>query len=295
MKLAVVQMAMSADPEDNVQRALAQVDEAARRGANVVLLPELFEGRYFPQHEREESMRLAHPLEGHPFLGRFGEQAKRLGVVLPVSFFERSGPTCYNSLAMFDADGTMAGVYRKSHIPDGPGYEEKFYFAPGDTGFRVWNTRFGAIGVGICWDQWFPETARCMTLLGADLLLFPTAIGTEPPEAACLDTREMWRRAMIGHAVCNCVHLAAANRVGVEGGCVFYGSSFISDCCGEFVAEADRTAETIIMADLDLPAASRLRDAMGFFRDRRPELYSSLLTLDGRTYRPGFPTGFPRR
>lgn len=286
VRLALVQMRMSEDLEDNVRRAMARVEEAAAAGAQVVLLPELFEGPYFPQFEHEDAFDLAHEVEGHPFLGGFADLARRLGVVLPISFFERAGQAHFNSLAMFDADGSLLGTYRKSHIPDGPGYEEKFYFNPGDTGFRTWHTRHGAIGVGICWDQWFPESARCMALLGADLLLYPTAIGSEPPEAASLDTRAMWRRAMIGHAVCNCCHLAATNRVGTEGACTFYGSSFISNFLGEVMAEADDHSETIIHTDLDLEGARRMRAAMGFFRDRRPDLYAPLLTLDGKTFSP---------
>jgi N-carbamoylputrescine amidase len=186
---------------------------------------------------------------------------------------------------MIDAGGEVLGVYRKSHIPDGPGYEEKFYFNPGDTGFKTWRTRFGAIGVGICWDQWFPETARAMALKGADLLLYPTAIGSEPDEVGGLDTRDMWQRAMIGHAVSNSVYLAAANRVGTEGDATFYGSSFIADFTGTKLSEADRSSETVIYADLDLAAARRFRAGFGFFRDRRPDLYGPLLTLDGESRR----------
>ncbi|MBX3144848.1 MAG: N-carbamoylputrescine amidase [Trueperaceae bacterium] len=268
--------------EENLAKAEAFVREAAANGANVVLLQELFENLYFPQIEREELFELAHPVDNHPFLARFSALAAELGVVLPVSFFEKAGQAYFNSLAMIDADGRNLGVYRKSHIPDGPGYEEKYYFNPGDSGFKTWSTRFGAIGVGICWDQWFPETARAMALKGADLLLYPTAIGSEPQEAGGLDTKDMWQRAMLGHAVSNSVYLAAANRVGREGGAVFYGHSFIADMTGSFLAEADRTSEGVIYADLDLAAARRFRAGFGFFRDRRPELYGPLLTLDGR-------------
>ncbi len=282
LRLAVVQMSCSNVLEDNLAKAEAFVREAAANGANVVLLQELFENLYFPQLEREELFGLAHPVESHPFLERFAALAAALGVVLPVSFFEKAGQAYFNSLAMIDADGRNLGVYRKSHIPDGPGYEEKYYFNPGDSGFKTWSTRFGAIGVGICWDQWFPETARAMALKGADLLLYPTAIGSEPQEVGGLDTKDMWQRAMIGHAVSNSVYLAAANRVGREGDAVFYGHSFIVDMTGSFLAEADRTSEGVIYADLDLAAARRFRAGFGFFRDRRPELYGSLLTLDGR-------------
>ncbi len=281
LRLAVVQMACSDDLRDNLERAEEHVREAAAAGARVVLLQELFEGLYFPQLEREELFGLAHEVEAHPFLERFGALAAELGVVLPISFFEKAGQAYFNSLAMIDADGRRLGVYRKSHIPDGPGYEEKFYFNPGDSGFRTWRTRAGRIGVGVCWDQWFPEAARIMALKGADLLLYPTAIGSEPEEAGGLDTRDLWRRAMVGHAVSNCVYLAAANRVGREGTATFYGSSFIADYTGEIVSEADRSAETVLTADLDLAAARRFRAGFGFFRDRRPDLYGPLLTLDG--------------
>lgn len=289
MKLAVVQMAMSTDLEDNVTRALAL---ARSEKADLVLLPELFENHYFPQQQREERFGLAHPVEGHPFLGRFEQLARELNVVLPVSFFERAGQAHYNSLAMLDAGGARLGVYRKSHIPDGPGYQEKYYFNPGDTGFRTWPTAVGQVGVGICWDQWFPEAARVMALQGADLLLYPTAIGSEPPEADSLDTRAMWQRAMLGHAVCNSCYLAASNRVGQEGEARFYGHSFICDYRGEMLAEADDHSETVLVAELDLARARAFRAGMGFFRDRRPGLYGPLLTLDGTTRPPGA-TGEP--
>ncbi len=281
VRLAVVQMACSDRLEDNLAKAEGFVRRAAADGAQVVLLQELFENLYFPQLEREELFALAHPVEGHPFVERFAALARELGVVLPVSFFERANQAHFNSLAMIDADGTVQGVYRKSHIPDGPGYEEKYYFVPGDTGFRAWRTRFGTIGVGVCWDQWFPEAARAMALLGADLLLYPTAIGSEPEETGGLDTREMWRRAMVGHAVANSVYVAAANRVGREGDATFYGSSFVCDPKGELVCEADRSTETVIHAELDLAWARAFRAGFGFFRDRRPDLYGPLLTLDG--------------
>lgn len=281
VRLAVVQMTCSDVLEDNVAKAERFVRQAAARGAQVVLLQELFENLYFPQLEREEAFSLAHPVEDHPFLTRFARLAAELDVVLPVSFFERAGQAHFNSLAMIDASGEVLGVYRKSHIPDGPGYEEKYYFNPGDTGFRTWRTRYGAIGVGICWDQWFPEAARAMALQGADLLLYPTAIGSEPAEAGGIDTRDMWRRAMIGHAVCNVAYLAAANRVGREADATFYGSSFIADYTGTLLADADRDSETVLYADLDFAAARTFRAGFGFFRDRRPDLYRTLLTYDG--------------
>jgi N-carbamoylputrescine amidase len=286
VRLAVVQMRCTDRLQQNLDGAERRVREAAAGGARIVLLQELFESLYFPQLERDELFALAHPVEDHPFLERFGALARELGVVLPVSFFERAGQAYFNSLAMVDADGRRLGVYRKSHIPTGPGYQEKFYFNPGDSGFKAWRTRYGTIGVGICWDQWFPEAARAMALKGADLLLYPTAIGSEPPDSGGLDTQPLWRRAMIGHAVCNGTYLAAANRVGVEGAATFYGSSFISDYRGELLAEADRHSETVLYADLDLAAARAFRAGFGFFRDRRPDLYGVLLTLDGHEDAP---------
>jgi N-carbamoylputrescine amidase len=285
LRLGVVQMACSDDRDQNVAKAEALVREAAGGGARLILLPELFEYLYWPQVELEEYFELANPVDGHPFLSRFQDLARELGVVLPISFFERAGPAHFNSLAMIDADGSRLGIYRKSHIPDGPGYEEKYYFNPGDTGFRAWPSSFGTIGVGICWDQWFPECARAMALQGAEVLLYPTAIGSEPAESGSspgLDTRDMWQRAMIGHAVSNSCYVAAANRVGQEGQATFYGSSFVADPTGEKLTEADRSAETVLYADLDLAFARRFRAGFGFFRDRRPDLYRSLLTLDGR-------------
>lgn len=286
MRLAVIQMAMSQSLPDNVDKATELVRNAAGRGARVVLLPELFENHYFPQQQREERFELAHPAARHPFLQHFEKLAKELAIVLPISFFERSGQAHYNSLAMVDADGARLGIYRKSHIPDGPGYQEKYYFNPGDTGFKTWSTAAGQVGVGICWDQWFPEAARVMALQGADLLLYPTAIGSEPPEADSLDTRGMWQRAMLGHAVCNSCYVGAANRVGQEGDARFYGRSFICDYRGEMLQEADEAAETVLVADVDLEEARRFRAGMGFFRDRRPQLYGPLMTLDGTTRAP---------
>ncbi|RIH85932.1 N-carbamoyl-D-amino acid hydrolase [Meiothermus luteus] len=288
-RLAVVQMSMGPEREANLAKALRMVREAAALGAQVVLLPELFESLYFCQAEREHYFALAHPVEGHPFLPRFQQLAQELGLVLPVSFFERAGQAYYNSLAMIGPDGRIAGVYRKSHIPDGPGYEEKYYFNPGDTGFLAFPTPYGTVGAGICWDQWYPECARSLVLLGAEVLLYPTAIGSEPPEAGGMDTKEMWQRVMIGHAVANLCYLAAANRVGteeVEGRTqTYYGSSFIADYMGNKLAEAGRQEETILVAELNLEEARRFRAGFGFFRDRRPDLYGPLLTLDGRTRR----------
>jgi N-carbamoylputrescine amidase len=255
-----------------VAQVEALVREAAARGAQVVLPSELFEGYYFCREEKDAFFDWAKPAAGHPTIERFQRLARELGVVIPVSFFERDGQAFYNSLALVDADGSMLGIYRKSHIPDGPGYEEKFYFRPGNTGFKVWDTRFGKLGVGICWDQWYPECARAMMLLGADLLLYPTAIGTEP-ENPDLDTKDLWQRAMIGHAVSNVVPVVASNRIGTESGQTFYGHSFISNHRGEKVAELGRMETGVIVAELDLEEIRRNRASFGFFRDRRPDLY----------------------
>lgn len=279
--VAATQMACSWDSAANLDRAEALVREAAGRGAQVVLLQELFETPYFCPDQKQALFALARPFEGNPVIARFAALAAELGVVLPLSFFERANNAHYNALAMIDADGRVLGLYRKSHIPDGPGYQEKFYFNPGDTGFKAWRTAMGVIGVGICWDQWFPECARAMALQGAEVLLYPTAIGSEPEEAGGFDTSAMWQRAMLGHAVANACYVGAANRVGVEGDAAFYGSSFVADPSGETLAAADRNAETIVYADLDLHAARSFRAGFGFFRDRRPELYRPLLTLDG--------------
>jgi len=280
VRVAVLQQALAGRLEDNVAKVEAGVHLAAADGAQVILPSELFEGPYFCREEKESFFALARPVEGHPTIARFQTLARELGVVVPVSFFERAGNAYYNSVAIVDADGAVLGTYRKSHIPDGPGYEEKFYFRPGDTGFRVFETRHGVLGVGICWDQWYPECARAMTLLGAEILLYPTAIGSEP-EAPQMDTKDPWQRAMIGHAVSNAIPVAAANRVGDEGGQVFYGSSFIADPRGDKVAELSRTEEGFAAATFDLEALREERANWGFFRDRRPELYRVLLTADG--------------
>ncbi|HJW44637.1 MAG TPA: N-carbamoylputrescine amidase [Geothrix sp.] len=272
VRVAATQCAFTEDLEANVARVEALVREAAAKGAQVILPSELFEGLYFCREEKDAFFDWAKPVDGHPTIARFQRLAKELGVVIPVSFFERDGHAFYNSLAMVDADGAMLGVYRKSHIPDGPGYEEKFYFRPGNTGFKVWDTRFGRLGVGICWDQWYPECARAMMLMGAEILFYPTAIGTEP-ENPELDTKDLWQRAMIGHAVSNVVPVVASNRVGLEGDQTFYGHSFIADHRGEKVAELDRTDSGVITADLDLDEIRRNRASFGFFRDRRPDLY----------------------
>jgi N-carbamoylputrescine amidase len=251
-----------------------------------VLLQELFEGPYFCKDHLASHFETAHPMPDNPIVRRFQRLAAELQVALPISVFERANNAYYNSLAMIDADGSVLGVYRKSHIPEGPGYHEKFYFSPGDTGFKVWRTRYGNLGVGICWDQWFPEAARCMALMGADLLLYPTAIGSEPQDAS-IDSRDHWQRCMQGHAAANVMPLVASNRVGVERGqkyeMTFYGSSFIADGTGGKVAEADRESETVLTATFDLDLLRIQRHSWGVFRDRRPELYGPIFTLDGRS------------
>jgi N-carbamoylputrescine amidase len=284
LTLAATQFACSSDAAANLASAERLVREAARRGAQVVLLQELFETPYFCKDHLASHFALARPVAGNPVIERFCGLARDLGVVLPLSFFERANNAYYNSLAMIDADGSLLGVYRKSHIPEGPGYHEKYYFAPGDTGFRVWRTRHGVLGVGICWDQWFPEAARCMALMGAEVLLYPTAIGSEPHDPS-IDSRDHWQRCMQGHAAANVMPLVASNRVGVERGqnyeMTFYGSSFIADPTGAKVAEAGRDGEAVLIATFDLDEVRARRHAWGVFRDRRPDLYAPILTLDG--------------
>ena len=277
LTVAAVQMAMvDGDVAANVATATRLVREAAKRGARLILVPELFEDRYFCEDQRAEHLSKARPLAGHPTVEHFAALARELKVVLPVSFYERSGNEQFNSCAIVDADGSILGVYRKSHIPDGPGYSEKYYFRPGDTGFRVWDTAVGRIGVGICWDQWFPEVARAFALAGAELILYPTAIGSEPTEPDW-DSAPHWQRVMQGHAGANLVPVVAANRVGVEVGSrftlEFYGSSFIAGPTGDKIAEADRTSETVLTATFDLDEVASLRRSWGVFRDRRTDLY----------------------
>lgn len=283
--LAATQMSVGRDREESLAKAEALIRRAAGEGANIILVQELFETPYFCQDQVPENFELARPVEGNAGIARFQALARELDVVLPFSFFERAGQAHFNSVAMIDAGGAMLGLYRKTHIPDGVGYQEKYYFNPGDTGFRVWETKFGKVGLGICWDQWFPETARCLVLGGAEVLLYPTAIGTEPqfPE---WDSRDHWQRAMQGHAASNMVPLVASNRVGKEKGknseMTFYGSSFITDETGAKVAEADRNSEAVLTHAFDLDAIRNQRAQWGFFRDRRPEHYGALVTLDGR-------------
>ncbi|HEX8381789.1 MAG TPA: N-carbamoylputrescine amidase [Sphingomonas sp.] len=280
--VAALQLAFSADIDANIANVSRLVREAAARGATVVLPPELFEGEYFCRVEDEGLFANARPVGEHPAVLAMRELAAELRVAIPTSFFEADGPHHYNSLAMIGPDGAVQGVYRKSHIPDGPGYEEKFYFRPGNTGFKVWDgPDRTTLGVGVCWDQWYPETARAMMLMGAELLFYPTAIGSEPHDTS-LDTARLWRRAMVGHAVSNVVPIVAANRIGVEpngeeGGQTFYGTSFICDERGDILAELGREEEGVITATLDLARVKRHRAAFGFFRDRRPELYGRLV------------------
>jgi len=285
MIVAAIQMQMSTDRVENVAVAERLVRDAAARGAQIVLLPELFEGHYFCKDQRSEDLARALPIDGHPTIERFRLVARELGVVLPISIYERANNALFNTVAMLDADGAQLGVYRKSHIPDGPGYTEKYYFSPGDTGFRVWRTHHGVVGVAICWDQWFPEAARALALQGAEVLLYPMAIGSEPPNPSW-DSSGHWKRVMQGHAASNLVPVVAANRFGREVGVAteitFYGSSFIADPTGAMVAEAGRDGEAVLTAAFDLDAMRAMRLSWGLFRDRRPDLYAPLLTLDGR-------------
>ncbi len=276
LSVAALQMSfVKGDMAANIDRVAACVREAAAKGAGVILPPELFCDHYFCKRQEEHHFATAYAWTQHPAVLAMADLARDLGVVIPVSIFEKDGPEYYNSVVMVDADGSLLGVYRKSHIPDGPGYQEKFYFRPGNTGFRVWDTMKGRIGVGICWDQWFPEAARAMALMGADLLLYPTAIGAEPQDES-LDTAARWRRAMQGHAVSNVIPVVAANRVGIEDGQTFYGTSFIADHTGEIMGDLNRTEEDVLTAAFDLDAIETDRAAWGFFRDRRTDLYEVL-------------------
>ena len=275
IKVAALQLAFSDDIDENIAEVSKLVREAAGKGAQVILPPELFEGHYFCRVEDEGLFARAKPTAEHKAVTAMQALAAELKVHIPTSFFEADGPHHYNSLAMIDPEGRVQGVYRKSHIPDGPGYEEKFYFRPGNTGFKVWPAEDTTVGVGICWDQWYPETARAMMLMGAQILFSPTAIGNEPHDPD-LDTSRLWRRAMIGHAVSNVVPVVAANRIGTEDGQTFYGHSFICDERGDLLAEFGATETGVLVAELDIDLAKRHRAAFGFFRDRRPELYGRL-------------------
>jgi len=282
VKVAALQFSCSRNIEENINKAERMVREAASNGANIILLPELFERQYFCQEKRYDYYEYALPLDENPAVKRFKEVAKELGVVIPVSFYERDIDRLFNTVAMIDADGSVLGIYRKTHIPDDHFYQEKFYFTPGDTGFKVFDTRFGRIGVGICWDQWFPETARCMAVQGAEMLLYPTAIGSEP--ILDVDSSGHWRRVMQGHAAANLMPVVAANRIGVEtvepckenagqsSSLDFYGCSFIADATGDIIASA-KQEETILYGEFDLDALKEDRLSWGIFRDRRPETY----------------------
>ncbi|MCX7843178.1 MAG: N-carbamoylputrescine amidase [Clostridia bacterium] len=282
--VAATQMACSWDKKENMDRAEKLVREAALKGANIILLQELFETPYFCQKEIMDYFNLAAELEQNDAVKHFKKVAAELKVVLPISFYERKNNARYNSVAVIDADGEVLGVYRKTHIPDGPGYEEKFYFNPGDTGFKVWKTKYAKIGVGICWDQWYPEAARSMALMGAEILLYPTAIGSEPEEAE-IDSKGHWQVCMQGHSAANIMPVVASNRIGREdisgSQITFYGSSFITNHTGEVIAEADRVCEAVLTAEFDLDEIERHRTGWGIFRDRRPEMYRTLLTCDG--------------
>ncbi|AGV16240.1 N-carbamoylputrescine amidase [Vibrio alginolyticus] len=279
VKFAALQLTKSWDLEDNLAKAKNAIREAAQNGANVILPQELFAAPYFCKKQEAKYFELAEETENCRLIKEMSALAKELGVVIPVSYFEKAGNTFFNSLVMIDADGTVLDNYRKSHIPDGPGYSEKYYFSPGDTGFKVWQTKFGKFGAGICWDQWFPELARSLALHGAEAIFYPTAIGSEPQDPT-LDSRDHWQRTMQGHSAANLVPVIASNRVGTEVDdgieTTFYGSSFITDHTGAKIAEAPRQGETIIYAEIDLATTAKARHAWGLFRDRRPDLYTSV-------------------
>jgi N-carbamoylputrescine amidase len=286
LTVAITQMASENDWKKNCDKAEALVREAKTKGAQLILLQELFDGDYFCIEQHIRYFKNAHEIDRHPTVARFAALAKELGVVLPISVFERAGPAHYNTTVMADVDGRQLGIYRKTHIPDGRGYQEKFYFSPGDTGFKVWDTAVGKVGLGICWDQWFPEAARIMALMGAEILLYPTAIGSEPGNPD-YDSSSHWQNTMRGHAAANIMPLAAANRVGREvapdgRADTFYGRSFIADQHGERLAEMSRVEEGVRLQTFDLAAISELRRTWGVFRDRRPELYGRLLSIDGK-------------
>lgn len=285
--VAATQMACSWDIDSNIETATRLIKQAAGDGANIILIQELFETPYFCIEQEFKHLKLATTLEQSQVVRRMRELAKQLAVVLPVSWFEKAGNTFFNSLAMVDADGSVLGVYRKSHIPNAIGYQEKQYFSPGNTGFKVWDTQYAKVGIGICWDQWFPEAARCMALQGAEILMYPTAIGSEPGDDA-VDSMAHWQNVMCGHAGANIMPLVASNRIGRETATssdmnmTFYGSSFISDEFGNKVQVADRQTETVLTHAFDLTAIRQYRETWGVYRDRRPELYESILTMDGR-------------
>lgn len=289
VKVAAVQMTCLGTVSDNIEKATGFVRAAAKEGANIILLSELFETKYFCQERNYSYYDLATTVDDNPSVKYFKEVCRQLHIVMPISFFERSGNTTFNTVAVIDADGSVLGIYRKTHIPDDHFYQEKFYFSPGDTGFKVWDTAYGRLGVGICWDQWFPESARCMALMGAEILMYPTAIGSEPI-LEC-DSMPHWRRAMQGHSAANIIPLVAANRIGTEivtacddnagqnSSLTFYGSSFITDATGDIIKEMDRVSEGYIIAEFDLDETAKMRAEWGVFRDRRPEHYGQILGM----------------
>lgn len=284
VKVAATQMSCSCNTSENIAKAEKFVRQAADKGAQIILLQELFETPYFCQKEKSDYYIYATEVEQNKAINHFKKIAKELKVVLPISFYEKKNYARYNAIAIIDATGEVLGTYRKSHIPDGPGYEEKFYFNPGDTGFKVWNTRYGKIGVGICWDQWYPEAARCMTLMGAEMIFYPTAIGSEPQDGS-IDSKDHWQACMLGHAAANLIPVIASNRVGVEededSKITFYGSSFIAGPQGNKIVEANRSEETVLVAEFDLDALETQRIEWGIFRDRRPDLYKIITSYDG--------------
>ena len=286
VKVAATQMACTKNIDENVDKATDLIVRASKGGANIVLIQELFENEYFCKDQKDEFFNFAKPFIDHPTLSKMSKIAKEYNVVLPISYFEKANKAYFNSVAIIDANGEILGNYRKSHIPDGPGYQEKFYFNPGDTGFKVWDTKFAKIGVGICWDQWSSEAARIMALMGAEIIFYPTAIGSEPEDPDDFDSSDMWQRAMVGHSACNQVPVVASNRIGVEKGesCTnyFYGRSFISDYKSDLLAEGSRDKEEILVASIDLEEAESFRRTWGIFRDRRPDLYKPILNLSGK-------------
>ncbi|OHD12036.1 MAG: N-carbamoylputrescine amidase [Spirochaetes bacterium GWD1_27_9] len=284
IKVAATQMSCCDNIDENIKKAEKLVREAHSRGAKIILIQELFETLYFCQKEKPEFFTYAKELNENKAVKHFTQIAKELEIVLPISFFEKKNKARYNSIAIIDATGEILGIYRKTHIPDGPGYEEKYYFNPGDTGFKVWDTKYAKIGVGICWDQWYPEASRCMSLLGAEILFYPTAIGSEPQDLT-VDSKDHWQRCMQGHSASNLIPLVASNRVGKENidesEITFYGSSFICGITGEKIVEANRIEETVLVAEFDLSEIEIKRASWGIFRDRRPDMYKTILTYDG--------------
>ena len=276
IKVGIIQCSMEVEQEKNVDRIIHFLHESKKKQAQLVVIPELFLSHYFCKKQEDSKFLLAYELDKHPYLPLVQEICAKLSLVVPFSFYEKSGPNYFNSVAMIDADGQVLGTYRKSHIPDGPGYQEKYYFRPGNSGFKVFTTKYAKVGVGICWDQWFPEAARIMTLAGAEILCYPTAIGSEPNNPS-LNTKKPWQRVMQGHAASNMIPIVASNRVGNEDGQTFYGSSFICDSMGEMICEMDEKEESVKVVDVDLVKSAHNRSSFGFFRDRRVDLYQKIL------------------